>query len=424
MASVEKNGPSWRGRYIRPDGSRGSTDPFTTKSKALTAAQDEESRIRHNVWTDPRLAETLFSAFAEDWYIAVKARLAPATAAKYRSHLDRQLLPMWASWPMITIFNSHLEIEKWISELVEDHAESSIASYFALFSTIMTAAVHARLIPASPCAGVRVTAGGYETEKLVATPVQVLRASMRLYETAGMCGFVLCLLDAYTGGRWGELAGQTPDEYDPDKAAISLHRPLKEVAGKLVKDGQVLTAETTVAPGSRRPRRKRSGRGKTVASERWVTLPPSIAVLYELLIESHDHDYVFTAPEGGGLYRGHFRQRFWRPAWDGVNPDDTESPDHRPAVLRWFTFHEGRHTQSTWLANDDIPEVARRARLGHKMPGIARIYEHVTPEMEERVMSALEARWDASLLALDPNERDTLCGWVPHLKDVYADLSD
>ena len=32
--------------------------------------------------------------------------------------------------------------------------------------------------------------------KLVATPVQVLRAAMRLYVPLGLGGFVLCLMDA------------------------------------------------------------------------------------------------------------------------------------------------------------------------------------------------------------------------------------
>lgn len=153
-----------------------------------------------------------------------------------------------------------------------------------------------------------------------------------------------------------------------------------------------------------------------------MTLPPSIAVLYELLIDSHGHDFVFTAPEGGQLYRGHFRARFWRQAWDGIDADDPDSAKHTAPILRWFTFHEGRHTHETWLVEDEVPEVARRARLGHKMKGIARVYEHVTPVMETKLLNALEARWDAALLALDADERAKLIGWFPHLQEVFHDL--
>lgn len=61
------------------------------------------------------------------------------------------------------------EIERWLSELHDEFAESSVSSYFALFSTILNGAVRARMIPANPCNGVRVTNGEFDTERLVAT---------------------------------------------------------------------------------------------------------------------------------------------------------------------------------------------------------------------------------------------------------------
>jgi integrase len=120
-----------------------------------------------------------------------------------------------------------------------------------------------------------------------------------------------------------------------------------------------------------------------------------MAKLYELLLDTlHDADsFPFVSTRGAPWYRSDLRQRYWRPAWDGVSPDDPEAEDHVPVILIDFTFHEGRHTHSTWLVQDGIPEVARRPQLGHKMPGIAKIYEHGTPEMERQISDALEARW-------------------------------
>jgi hypothetical protein len=68
------------------------------------------------------------------------------------------------------------------SELHEDLAESTVASVFAKFSTIMNVIVRSHLIPANPCYGIRVTSDAYDSEKLVASPMQGLRAAMRLYE--------------------------------------------------------------------------------------------------------------------------------------------------------------------------------------------------------------------------------------------------
>ena len=82
---------------------------------------EQEALIRRNLWIDPRDAETPFGHFVENWYDAVRPRLEPSTAAKYRSVIDNHLLPQWQDWPMIGIFNSSLEIEKWVSELHEEY---------------------------------------------------------------------------------------------------------------------------------------------------------------------------------------------------------------------------------------------------------------------------------------------------------------
>ncbi|MFT7866193.1 MULTISPECIES: hypothetical protein [Amycolatopsis] len=107
---------------------------------------------------DPRDGETRFGDFAEESLEAVAPRLELNTIAKYRSFLDNQLLPQWNAWPLVAIFNGYVEIERWLSELHEDYAESSVSSYFALFSTILNGAVRARMIP---CNGVRLSMGEF-----------------------------------------------------------------------------------------------------------------------------------------------------------------------------------------------------------------------------------------------------------------------
>jgi hypothetical protein len=423
MAYAERRGKGWRGRYRRPDGTYGSTSGFSTKRAALEAAADEESRIRHNTWIDPRIAEMRFEDFANQWHAAVTGRLSDNTRVKYRRYLDRQLIPSWGDWPMIGIFNSHFDIETWVTQLHGDHEESSVASYFGCFSTIMNAAVKAKVIPANPCSGIRVTGGDWESEKYVATPVQVLRASMRLYENeVGLSGLLLGLLDAYTGGRWGEIAGQMRHEYDEVKKAIAVFEPLKEIDGRLFKSGADVTERTDpLVTAARRSRRtKKNARTKSPAGERWVQLPPSVAAIYELFLATRpaEYSFMFTSLQGKPWYRSNFRQRFWRPAWDGVDVDKPTSKKHLPPILPGFRFHEGRHTHAPWLTEDGIPEVARRARLGHKLKGMGRVYDHVTPEMERQIRDALEERWIMSVLALDESERQNLLRWVPVIKDT------
>jgi hypothetical protein len=91
-------------------------------------------------------------------------------------------------WPLILIFNNHLEVQSWVTELHEELAEPTVASVFAMFSTVMNVAVRARKIPASPCQGIRVSA------------------------------------------RWSP-----PHEYDEVNRAIRVIEPLAEAQGQLVK---------------------------------------------------------------------------------------------------------------------------------------------------------------------------------------------
>ncbi|TDQ00697.1 tyrosine-type recombinase/integrase [Labedaea rhizosphaerae] len=419
------DGPGgWRARYRRPDGSLGSESGFSSETAAENWGLEQEALIRRNLWIDPADARTTLTMFSAEWLDAIGQRLSPGTLAKYETHLRVHLVPQWGEWPMIAIFNSYLEIEKWVTQLHEDgYADNTVASIFATFSTLMNAAVRARIIPASPCTGIRVTSGAYEAERLVASPVQGLRAAMRLHEAGlGLGGFVLCLANLYSGARWGELVGQQRHEYDHYVQGLTIKAPLKEVNGAVTKsgmptgspDGEPVPAEAM--PRRRRPKTARAGRTKTPAGTRTVRLPPGIATLYEMLMASHDHPFVFTSPLGQPLRRANFRQRFWRPAWDGIPGDGKET--RYPPILPWFTFHEGRHTHSTWMIEDGVPEVARRARLGQKMKGIARTYDHVTEPMQKQILDGLEARWRQSINALRPQERVTLLTWLPHLEEV------
>lgn len=104
---------------------------------------------------------------------------------------------------------------------------------------------------------------------------------MRLGESFGHAGFVLTLLNFYTGARWSEQVGLGPHDYDALRRAIAVRAPLTEAGGHL-------------------HRRKRT---KTPAGKRWVQLPAFLHALYTELIDSCEGEHVFTGPRGGVLRR-------------------------------------------------------------------------------------------------------------------------
>ena len=62
---------------------------------------------------------------------------------------------------------------------------------------------------------------------------------------------------------------------------------------------------------------------------------------------------MFTAPEGGAVTDGHFRNRVWYPAVAA-------------ARIRRFPPRVMRHTAASWLVQDGVPLYDVQALLGHE----------------------------------------------------------
>ncbi len=158
--------------------------------------------------------------------------------------------------------------------------------------------------------------------------------------------------------RWGELTGLARTNTHLG-GLIRIHPDLgalHEVGGKLV-----------------------LGPPQTPDSARDVHLPLFLIKLLRQILDSHDHQQVFTGALGGCLRRSNFNRRTWTPAVGG-------DPEHNlPPVIDGMHFHDLRHTHKTWLIEDDIPEIAQAKRLGHRLPGIRGVYSHVTPAMQQRI---------------------------------------
>ncbi|HEY4452725.1 MAG TPA: hypothetical protein VGN81_00305 [Pseudonocardiaceae bacterium] len=152
----------------------------------------------------------------------------------------------------------------------------------------------------------------------------------------------MTITDAYTGLRWGELAGlrwiRTYLDDDPRIEIDPKFGALHEVRGRL-----------------------ELGPPKTPASVRTVHLPPFLA---------------------------DFRRRFWLPALTG-----DEQKGWSPLNVG-LHFHDLRHTHETWLVEDNVLRIMRLERLGHKRKDIDDLYSHVADPMIEATLAALQRRWE------------------------------
>ncbi len=125
--------------------------------------------------------------------------------------------------------------------------------------------------------------------------------------------------------------------------------------------------------------------------------------MWRYLLGLHDHPHIFVTAQHQLLRRSNFARRAMRPAADGNLHIDNPLIRVRP-VKPGLVFHGLRHSQNTWLIADEIPEVARALRLGHKVSDkIREVYDHVAPEIEAKILTCLQKRWEDSLAAQFPN---------------------
>ena len=199
-------------------------------------------------------------------------------------------------------------------------------------------------------------------------PDHVVRIAAQARTLGGSSAGLLIITAAWTGCRWGELAGLQRHNIDLNHGTITIDPDI----GALHESIHHLYL----------------GPPKTPASARTITLPRFLTHLLREHLAHTKGTFVFTSPLGYPLRRSTFDRRVLRPAADG----DTRRGAHpiRPGL----TFHGLRHSHKTWLLADHVPEIAQARRLGHHLRNrLAEVYSHVAPEVEAHLLRALERGW-------------------------------
>jgi len=262
MGSI-RNAPSgrWQARYRDRQG-RLRSKTFATKGRPRRFLERTGTSMQRGDWVDPRLGRISFSAWATEWE-RTTVDLRPTTVDLYQYILRSFLLPTFGPVPMGRI--APLEVRAWLAGLAaSDVSAASAHRAFRLLRRIMNVAVQSEVIARFPWTAVR--------------PPQVPRNEMRFCtpeEVADLAEVVdpdyrcLVLTAAYTGLRWGELAGLKRKRVDllqphPDR------QPLTELNGAALRrtqdrrrpaPGEALALSRRAAPGpARRARPSRNGR--------------------------------------------------------------------------------------------------------------------------------------------------------------------
>jgi integrase len=369
MAWVEQVGRhSWRVRY-RTDSGYGSVPGFDSHETALEYLQDMHTNQRRGTWLDPAGAKTRLDAWVGRWIDTIDVEI--RTEENYRRCLRLHILPRWGHLGLGEITAS--AVTEWLKQLRQCYAASTVVTLRTILSMILDDAVDERLIPTNPVRrrrrrGRRRDNAPSPRERVWAMPEQVLRIAEQATRLGGPSAGLLVITTAWTGCRWGEIAGLQRDHVDLDRGVITIDPDI----GALHESAHQLWL----------------GPPKTPASARTITLPPFLVALLRDHLTHSSSSFVFTTRHGHPLWRSTFDRRVFRPAVDGNHRKDTQP------IQPGLTFHGLRHSHKTWLIADGIPEIAQARRLGHHLANrLVEVYSHVAPEIETRLLQQLERRW-------------------------------
>ena len=388
MAWVERSGnATWRVRYRRDDDTIGAIPGFTSKTAADEHAQSLESDQRRGTWIDPAAGKITVGEWSQDWLGALD--VAPSTEDYYRSLLTNHVLPRWGATALTDI--SNIKIATWRKQLRERYAAATVTGIVKLLSLLLADAAEEKLIVANPVRSRRRGRHRRERspERVWATPPEVLAVAdnAALLPGAGPEAAMLIVTAAWTGARWGELVGLQRRRLwlDPDHDT-----------GTITIDPDNGALHETTTGGLY------LGPPKTPESARAIALPPFLVPLLRAHLARHSHPHVFVSVAGELHRRSNFSRRAMRPAADG-NHQHPRALVHVDAVKPGLTFHGLRHSHKTWMIADNVPPVAQSRRLGHILDDkIEQTYSHVSTEVEQRLLEALQERW-LKAIANSPN---------------------
>jgi integrase len=342
----------WQARYRTNDG-RQHTAPetFASKTAATRHLAQVETDLSRGQWSDPRLSRTTFAEWAARWE-ATTVNLRANTQAAYRNLLRRYLLPTFGPMPLADL--DAMAVRAWLARLARDGVgPSTRAKSYRLLSRILGTAIESGYLTRNPCT-IRGAASDPVGEMRFATVAEVAA----LADAIPPRFRALVLVAAYTGLRWGELAGLRVKRVDLLHRQITVAEQLLEVRGQLA-----------------------FGPPKTGAGLRTVTLP---AVAVEALAE-HLSRYaevgpdglVFAVERGGPIRRSNFTRRVWIPAT-------------RAAGVEGLRFHDLRHTAATLAVAAGASTRELMVRMGHSSSAAALRYQHVMAGRDAAIAAALD----------------------------------
>ncbi len=362
----------WCLRYINPETGKERTETFRLKRDADRRLTEVEASRLTGSYVDPKAGRLTVGTWAEHW-LDVQVQLKPTTRARYRSILDVHVVPRWGAIELAKV--RHADVQKWVAELSSERSAATVRKVYRVLSQVLGSAVKDGRLVRNVAEGValpRVQSKErrYLTHEQVAEladacaaiPVSKYASTTEADRAAYR---LLVLFLAYTGLRWGELAGLRVGRLD------LMRRRAAIVETFVVVDGHVVASD---------PKNH---------ERREVPVPRFLIDQLAAHIAGKPADaLVFGGEKAGAPMRSRtFQRAVFDKAAGAVGLDD-------------LTPHALRHTAASLAiaAGADVKVVQQM--LGHKSATMTLdLYGHLFPDRLDTVADAMDAARTVALEA-------------------------
>ncbi|MEU1087693.1 integrase [Streptomyces sp. NPDC005892] len=430
----------WDTGKVHPETGRrmyDSASGFKDETAAYEYGLDRESDVRNDRYIARRDGAVLMKEYVADWLDGIDVGHLRERACRSMSRL--YIVPRWGETPVGDIKPS--SYRAWRKELL---ARPNVGADYGreilgLFAMMMDDAVEDELRKASPVSHKR-RRGKYakkakeKKRHMDIADVHQLACNALIYW--GFPGYVFVLTMACTGMRPGELYALRREYVHPQWPASDPDEEQREESLERYAGADVMPAV--------RVEYQHQWKDSVLTllppkydSCRTLVIPPFLAELLELLMGSHENEWVFPSINNGPLAKANFSYHYWRRIADGrpasaefdrVRLGQSQSVVSRRPLPGWegVKAYAGkrlyllRHGHKEWLDEDGHSRVAVESRMGHELPGVEGTYSNVTPAMERAIMESLQARWEKFVLTLEDEWEPVspkplpvdLAGWV------------
>jgi integrase len=342
----------YQARYRAGDGrTHGAPTTFATEREAEQYLAVVETDLLRGSWLDPAAGGIRLDVYAPRWIAERPVELQPRTLEIYDGLLRNHIYPAFGGTTLCDV--SSAAVRSWHASLRADGVgQVTVAKAYRLLKAIMATAVDDELVARNPCrlrnAGVERTP---ERKPPSLTEVEAIAAAIEPRYR------LLVLLGAWSGLRWGELAGLSRQRIDRMHGVVHVVESMIQLSGG----------------------KRFIGPPKSTAGRRTVAVPPHLWPEIEAHLAAYvgpdPTAHVFTKASGVSLDRNNFHT-MWRRATRAAGVPD-------------YHFHDLRHLAATLAAVSGATTRELMHRMGHSSSRAALIYQHATEDRDLVIAEAM-----------------------------------